>query len=476
MAILTVGCSLINEELEPCAPAPHTFTKVNFVYDYNMQYTDLFTDHVGSVYLYVFDKNGTYLDRHTKHRSEMTQEIDFSMTFNEEELEPGETYQLLAIAQGNHVGNSYSNEMPGFQLVNPMIPGVSKIEDYILRLDRKHPDGTSGIGEFEYKDIYGNTQTMIDTLWSTKPDEAQILRIPSNSYIPSLEPQPDNELVVTIPMMRITNSIKVNLVHDSFNSDTDTEAFKFLIHFPRGNGSIGFTGNVLPYEELYYRSLRKELIVYNGDSQISGVEYSLANPYQTRADDSMYSIRAHFGVSRLMTDDESSLQIRDSETDEIVTEITDFSKFLAQAFDDTGMGNQEFLDREYDFEISIGIKEIPSESDSPKNPEQSGDKDPEEDTPVPEQPGVDNPGSDRPDSDQTDPEDFGSDNTDDNDQGDAPGNDNSDDNQQEGDQGDKDLPGEDQPEITDPSDNWDWIEIYIKALGWKKRIYNYTLH
>lgn len=370
--MLATSCSMIDEELPPCAPEPHVMTVVNFVYDYNMQFTDLFTDHVGSVYLYIFDENGVFLQRHSKLRADMGRVIDFSMTFSDKELEPGHTYQMVAVAQGNRSGYAASLETPGFQVIKPMTPGVSKIEDYILRLDRKHPDGTSGVGEFEFKDEFGNTQTMIDTLWSTKPDEVQIVPIPKLHYRPTVEQQPDSIVEVTIPMMRITNSIKVNICSGGFSNVTDPEDYTMIIHFPQGNGTIDFTGTVLPYEELRYRSLRKSLVTYTPGSaaEPGGVspeeEPSARNQAPsakhqvpsggTRADENaQYAVQAEFGVSRLMMNDQSSLQISDAQTGEMLAEIPDFSKFLANAFDYYGDDGQEFLDREYNYEVTVSI-------------------------------------------------------------------------------------------------------------------------
>lgn len=347
LAATLLSCSMINEDLKPCAPAPNTITTVNFVYDYNMQYTDLFTDHVGSVYLYIFDDHGKYLHRETKYRVQMGNVIDFSMSFDTTLLKPGHNYEMVAMALGNRAGYAASLSTPSFAPVNEMIEGVSSIEDYIVRLDRKHDDdGTSGVGEFEYKDIYGNTQLMIDTVWSTKPDEVQSVRIPTIAYAPSVEKLPDNEVNVTIPMMRITNAITVNLTHTSFTHETDPEDYRMIIHFPQGNGTIDFTGTVYPYETLNYRTLRKNLISYiPGNSREKS----------TRAEEAQYAVQGIFGVSRLMTDDESSLQIFDNKNGELIQEIPNFSEFLAHAFDYYGDDAQEFLDREYNFEVTLGM-------------------------------------------------------------------------------------------------------------------------
>lgn len=353
-----VSCDMINENLDPCAPNANCFTKITFKYDYNMKNTDWFNDHVGSVYLYIFDDKGIFLHKDSLFRVNMGNKIDFSFEYDTTLLKSGHSYQMVAMAIGNREGFAASLTTPSFTLVGePMKEGESTIEQYRVRLDRKHPDGTSGVGEFEYKNIYGDTETMIDTIWSTKPDEVQYVNIPSITYVPSVEKREDFRQNVEIPMMRITNAITVNLVNSSFTHDTDPEDYKMIIHFPEGNGTIDFTGTVYPFEPLDYRTLRKNLITY-----IPGNIREPSNPDEvrggTRAEQSQYAVQGIFGVSRLMTRDESSLQIYDSKNGQLLHEIQNFSAFLAQAFNiENEEEAQDYLNREYNFEVTLGVVE-----------------------------------------------------------------------------------------------------------------------
>lgn len=341
--ILTVSCAIVNEDLELCAPKPNTITTVNFVYDYNSQKKDLFSEHVGSVYLYVFDEEGFFKVRKESHKANMGNKIDFSIKLNTMDIKPGRTYQFVAVAQGNYSGYVASLGSPGFTLQSEMIPEVSKIEDYILKLDR-NDDGEYDFGVVDFRNEYGNNEAMIDTIWTTKPDETQIVNIPFTEYEPSLNPLPDNKFDVTIPMMRITNSVKVLLISPGVSQNTSPDDYNILINFPNGNGTIDFMGQTFPAQELYYRALRKSLV------NIS-----------TRGDEEMnndtFAIKADFGLSRLQVADGSSLQIRDAATNEIIAKIDDFSEFLAEYFEHGFDSDQEFLDREYDFEIEIHLDE-----------------------------------------------------------------------------------------------------------------------
>ncbi|MCH5240471.1 MAG: FimB/Mfa2 family fimbrial subunit [Muribaculaceae bacterium] len=354
------SCKMINEDFPECSELARVYTRVTFIYDYNMRYTDLFDSHVGSVYLYVFDSEGTYLYRREKNKVNMEDinHPDFSIMFDDSEILPGHRYQFVAIAQGNHAGYDASLETPGFQIPEdtPMIPGVSKIEDYRLKLDRDD-DGTYDFGIVNFKDAYGNNSQMMDTIWSTKPDEVQVANIPTIEYVLSVEKIPDVYVDVEIPMMRITNAVKVNLVHDSFDENTDVDLYNILIDFPNGNGTIDFTGTTYPAQELYYRALRKSMQVYRAKNNGAQYEADPAIPETkgaTRAG-TTYCVQADFGVSRMQTTDGSSLQIRNARDNSMIVEIPEFSTWLADYFNNYFDDGQELLDREYNFTVDVHL-------------------------------------------------------------------------------------------------------------------------
>ena len=331
---------MINDDLEPCAPPPNVKTRVTFKYDYNMDYVDLFKDHVGSVYLYIFDQDSVFLHRQGLRRNEMQGNVDFTMEFDTTFLRPGKTYHMVAMACGNYVGYSATLETQGF-VKTDLIEGVSKISDYVIKLDRDD-NGEYDFGVVNYKDDFGQPQQMIDTVWSTKPDEVQTIRIPDlNNLQPSPVKLPDELMEVEIPMMRLTNSIDVNIKGSLFNENTSEDDYHVIINFPHGNGTIDFTGATQPAQALVYQSLRKRMRNYSEDA------------VSTRAPGDVWGIQSIFGVSRLQTHDESSLQMYDAHTGDLVMEIPNFSDFLASAFDHGCDDDQEFLDRQYEFTVDV---------------------------------------------------------------------------------------------------------------------------
>ena len=354
MALVVSGCDLWHDEMPPCATDPRVTTVVNFVYDYNMDEVDMFDSEVGSVYLYVFDENDVFVARYEKNKRDLDPvNPDFSMTFDGDTspIRRGHTYKFVAVASGSEDGYDDDDETPGFKVVNKMVPGVSTINDYILRLNRD--DKMFGdFGVVDYRNDYSGPDAMIDSVWTTKPDEVQVHAIPDlRAEFDSPVQLPDHVEEVRIPMMRITNSIEVALTSPDFTSDTNPTDFDILIYFPEGNGTIDFVGETLTdiSQPLYYRALRKRVAPYQEKEGTRAGEDGTATAGQ-------YAIYATFGVSRLKYDDGASLQVRDPETHEVLAQIDNFSQYLNDRGNMDYDDPQEYLDREFNFRVDLGLK------------------------------------------------------------------------------------------------------------------------
>ena len=379
------------EEEEPTDQEPDNnpaliFIKVNFEYRYHMssEYEspedDWFADHAGSAFLYVFDEDGTYLFSEQRNKTLLDKSNpDFSILLDETKLEPGKNYIFAAMAQGNHAGYEASLATPGFVIQDgSLIPNISKIDDFRVKLDRK--EGISGIGETEYtgwfnwKESYADNNLKLDTLWSTHKtndrDFPGYVTMPERKYGSNQESTEEIVVPVTIQLMRITKSIKINLVCDQFNQDTNADDYKFIINFPKGNGTLGITGDVdYGYgQELLYYSLRKQMQPYQYkqanaqyDTESSN---NVASDEMTEGDSSdtknlgtrtaSYCVNAEFGVSRLLTYDSSYLQLVNATTEKEIARIDNLSDWLVNYFDHR-YDDQEFLDREYDYTIDLHI-------------------------------------------------------------------------------------------------------------------------
>ena len=356
-ALSLVGCDLMHDDLAPCATDPSVKTVVNFVYDYNMEEEDLFDRHVGSVYLYVFDEKDVFVGRYEKNKRDLNpSNPDFSMEFDGQTsaIRRGRTYKFVAVANGAEDGYDGDDETPGFKLVNRMVPGVSTINDYILKLNRDDKM-FEDFGVVDYTKDYSDPDAMIDSVWTTKPDEVQVHDIPDpRAEFDSADQLPDHVEEVRIPMMRITNSIEVALTSPNFTSGTRPGDYDIVIYFPNGNGTIDFVGETLTEisQPLYYRALRKRVGVYETKT---GTRAGEDSGEEGESGETQYAIYATFGVSRLQYADGSSLQVRDPETHEVLAEIPEFSSYLNDRGNKDYDDPQEYLDREYNFRLDLGL-------------------------------------------------------------------------------------------------------------------------
>lgn len=339
----------MHDDLPDCATDPNVSARIKFIYDYNTKKNDLFSDHVGTVYLYVFDQDGVFLERR-EHTREYTSDPDFVIMMDSTELTPGKSYQFLAVANGNHYGYEASLATPGFQKDFDLIPGVSTISDYKIKLD---VDNDGDVDIFDQKQTFFDQNIeQLDTVWTTlSPQIADIPRIKAPVESPIFIP--DTVVDVTIPLMRITNHVKVNLVSNNFTMATNPYDYTLKIHFPNGNGEISFTGETLSEKPLDYHSIRKRM---------ESTETFVTETTSAK-------LAAEFNVSRLQSGDGSKFQVYNSDGTRLIGEVKNFSGILAagnDAYAIEGWSAQEYLDREYDFEVDFQIDDNNSTVDDIK--------------------------------------------------------------------------------------------------------------
>lgn len=325
------GCSLMHDDLDPCAVKPETYTSVKFAYDYNTQEADLFSGHVGTVSVYVFDKDGKFVadaERcNSLHAGALTSP-DFQIDFPTEVLKPGNSYTVYAVAHANPGGYEASLRTPGFRRLTEAGSGLG-VEDFALRLDRDENGAVPHAG------------VQLDTLWtSLRPC---VLDIPEEKIPEEGDPQePDHYISATVPLMRVTNHVAITFWLADFPSDIDPSDFDISIVSPEGNGHLDLTG-----------TLRDDNALTFNPYKISRVSRSTGEA----------CVRADFGISRMMLDSDMALVIRNRATG-LETRIGNLPQTLAKgndAFSGKGWNAQEYLDREYDYSI-----EFPVEGDVPK--------------------------------------------------------------------------------------------------------------
>ncbi len=92
-AVALSSCDMMTESLDDCP----TGLYINFVYDYNIQRADMLKDHVGAVQLYVYDESDVLVASKSMGESQLSKYGSY-IHFTEQELAPGHSYRLMAVA------------------------------------------------------------------------------------------------------------------------------------------------------------------------------------------------------------------------------------------------------------------------------------------------------------------------------------------------------------------------------------------
>lgn len=324
------GCSLMHDDLQPCAVKPSTRTTVNFIYDYNTEDKDLFAESVGGVTLYVFDADGILCD--LREFSNATTENalkagDFKVEFNSEEIEPGKEYTFYAVAHAHDSGYTGAVTLPGAAFRRTeLVKGSHTPFDFSIVLDR------DGDGIVDHEGV------MIDALW--------ISRVPVTLEVPEeVEPaegdpqEPDHLLDVTVPLMRVTNTIRVTFFETDFPDTIDPSYYEARLVTDAGAGKLDILGNPLADGKLNYKPVRQ----WTSVRSIDGVPTAC--------------ITAEFGVSRLMFTSNLMLEI-DSQLTGITTRVENLPFILSrgnEAYAEKGWSRQEYLDRQYDYDFDMPL-------------------------------------------------------------------------------------------------------------------------
>lgn len=92
MAFGATSCEWVKDDLPECPP---TELRIGFKYDYHMFGGDVFYEHVGALYVYLFDRDDKFLSLYTETDSEVLGERGYEMVLND--LEP-DRYRLVTVA------------------------------------------------------------------------------------------------------------------------------------------------------------------------------------------------------------------------------------------------------------------------------------------------------------------------------------------------------------------------------------------
>lgn len=284
--------------------------RLKFRYDWNMKFADAFPHEVKSVSVYAFDKTGTLVWQKTDKGDALAQE-GYSM---ELDLEPGD-YDLIAWCgldnDGTH-GESFT--------VPQMTVGTSTKADLTCKMNRKYADnGTAYVDE----DLYGLYH---GTLSVSLPESIE-----------------GGDYIYTLPLMKDTNHLRVILQHLS-GEDVDVSKFTFTLEDE--NGYMNYDNSLLADENIIYRT-------WNTESGQAGVDVDKDGKTIT----SVKVAIADLTTARLIEGRKMFLTIRNNKGEMVVhVPFIDYA-LLIKGYYNSGMSDQEFLDRQDEWSMTFFLDE-----------------------------------------------------------------------------------------------------------------------
>ncbi len=273
--------------------------QVQFKYDYNMDYADAFTQEVNHVTLYVINDSGHIVWQRTEEGSALARE-GYVMKV---EVEPG-NYSLLAWC-GTTDKNSFS------------VPSATTVTDLQCRLNRNYTtEGTA------YSD------TDLDRWFYGYLDSQRF-------------PEAEGTYLYTVSLVKDTNVFHIALEYPD-GGEVDVEKFFFTI--TADNGLMDWDNSLLDDEDINYYAWH----TYEGTTD--------AEPFDTRA--TTTAAIGELTTARLVKGKEPYLTVTNTQTREILFHVPliDYTLRIKANYD-AAMGDQEFLDREDEWEMVFLLDE-----------------------------------------------------------------------------------------------------------------------
>jgi hypothetical protein len=335
LGISTASCSLMDTDTSGCPAGLY----VNFVYDYNTQRADMFKDHVGYVTVYVFDES----DRLVLQRSVGNYGSDaplatygYQMHFEPEELPVG-TCRLVALAMQKPWDEALATSGAKYRRTE-LKKGDSKT-DLQVTLDHT-ADATA-----DYAGTVSNAAPL-DTLWygtTGKPGDASFTTntVTMNKVGPTY---------ATVNLMRDTKTL--NITVRDIDHPTKTTAEKFGVTITADNTILDSDNNLVSDGCMLYTPYAEWTTQYPEE----GEAQETTGHYDINFNRLMYKS----GLSYLNINDTDAaiLKLWNKENGALIGEFN-LAYLLADgrnAFETANYGAQEYLDREYDYNLDFILK------------------------------------------------------------------------------------------------------------------------
>lgn len=330
-AILTVGCSMMEEDLPECI----TQVRVSIKYDYNIDRADMFHDQVGEVRLFVIDyaTNNVVRDTIVSNRDNFNairENSDRYFTVVFTDLPGNRKYTFMAMALQRPYDETMQHAADKFVGTFPKM-NASKT-DFNVHLTHNGTPDERGLHKVTAPDCG------LDTLWmghTTTP-----ITVPEDPY---------SHIIVcdTVSMVRDTKYLDIAL----FNLDDDKKAQMrhedYRIEIEDNNCQLAWDNELIKHAQLLYTP-HAQWTVENLDAE--------GNVERTSA-------RYEISFSRLMASGidptkAAKLRIIRNSDNELIANLN-LPSYLAagrSAYSWYFYSEQEYLDREHDYKLDLFLK------------------------------------------------------------------------------------------------------------------------
>ena len=382
LTVLT-GCSFIEEDTSDCPEGLY----VRFVYDFNTvqangRHADLFNDHVGHVQLYVYDEDGKLVASRSVSNSENFSPLTdhtFTMHFGADEVPPGHSYRLQAIAMNKDWDEALATDGAKYRITSSPADHENNL---IVSLDHATPSGD----EDAYHAV--SDDAPLDIFWHT-------LKVTAHEPIDGREMLPSDRTVspyyvhpssgdrakveagkatyATVSLIRDTKHLTIGLHQVDADKRKDLTADKFEVSIVDANCCVDHANTVNTHHNLLYTPYASWTVRLDNDGTTS-VEtvhkgdlgaYGTGNGTRADEEDTVVERQAHYNMmfNRLMLNDDTetsaaTLQIKNKETGTVVADIN-LPHYLSMGRDAYALSNyshQEYLDREYDYHLDFFLQ------------------------------------------------------------------------------------------------------------------------
>ncbi|MCH5224588.1 MAG: FimB/Mfa2 family fimbrial subunit [Muribaculaceae bacterium] len=285
---------------------------LQFVYDMNLKWANAFASEVTSVNLYVYDKDGKFLEEFTASGDEL-KNPDYMMELT---MEPGD-YQLVAwcgIGNSDGKGESFTVSQP--------TADVSTLEDMMCSLNTKSDDDYPVYSDTELKFLFqGNISVSL-------PDS-----------------QDGKTYYYTMPLTKDTNHVRIILQE---LSGGDIEASDFDITIDGEDADMAYDNSLVGSTQVAY-------LPWNQESDEMELTDSSGNIQYNKG------LVADLSTARLMAEqaNQTRLTVRNSESAEDIIASVPIIQYalLAKSYYEQAYGHQmtdqEFLDREDEYQLTF---------------------------------------------------------------------------------------------------------------------------